>query len=665
MIFQNPKVLYALFAIAIPIIIHLFNLQKEKKVYFSSIRFLKEIKQKNKQRAKLKNILILLSRIFAISFLIFAFAKPYIPIKKQYFTKNIFIYVDNSLSMDIDFGNGNLLEIAKNNAKEIIKSYPDYYNFYIATNDFDKKHNTKYNKEDIFLQIDNINPTYKQKKFKDIIERINLIEKNKYHLYYISDLQETTFKFDNSTKQDLINQVTFIHLKNINLSNISIDSLFIAEPVFKNQNNINLSIKISNPSNNKIINEPLFLYVNNKQKSQQYITLSPNEKKEIIFDFIDNNEIISGDIRSQDVPITFDNKLFFTVNKLDKVNVSIINTINKKNSFRNLFKNDTSMFLFNEYELDKIDYNSLLVQNLIILNEIEKIPSGLLSTLLKFLDNGGSLLIVPPYDLVNLKEFNNLLKNLNINSIKKSITNNLKISDFVLENDIYANVFTNNDLEKIEFPFSKKHYEISKKIPYYEIINLANRDPFLINYNLTKGKIFQFISPLNNKYNNFTEHALFVPSLINIATSSCKLTPLYYTLNETKHIQSKEKLNNIKFSRIVGDNIDIIPTILNKNGNTLINHNNQITQPGIYTVYFNNKIEEKIAFNINSLENKIKAIDAEKLKINKNLSVIDSDFKISENIMKDIDGKKYWKYALLLSLLFFAIEILLIKKIKL
>ena len=42
--FQNPKLLYALLAIAIPIIIHLFNLQRNKKIYFSSIRFLKEIK---------------------------------------------------------------------------------------------------------------------------------------------------------------------------------------------------------------------------------------------------------------------------------------------------------------------------------------------------------------------------------------------------------------------------------------------------------------------------------------------------------------------------------------------------------------------------------------------------------------------------------------------
>ena len=72
--FQNPKLLYALLAIAIPIIIHLFNLQRNKKIYFSSIRFLKEIKQKKQQRTKLKNLLILLSRILAISFLTMAFA---------------------------------------------------------------------------------------------------------------------------------------------------------------------------------------------------------------------------------------------------------------------------------------------------------------------------------------------------------------------------------------------------------------------------------------------------------------------------------------------------------------------------------------------------------------------------------------------------------------
>ena len=59
-------------------------------------RELKEVKEDNRKRSKLKNILILISRILAISFLILAFAKPYIPSTNQQKTNNIFLYIDNS-----------------------------------------------------------------------------------------------------------------------------------------------------------------------------------------------------------------------------------------------------------------------------------------------------------------------------------------------------------------------------------------------------------------------------------------------------------------------------------------------------------------------------------------------------------------------------------------
>ena len=123
MIYQNPQLLYALSAIAIPIIIHLFNLRKHRVIYFSSIRFLKEIKDENRRKSRIRDILILISRILAIVFLVLAFAKPYIPDSNIKSTNQIFIYIDNSQSMDIDFGQGNLLNIAKKKAIEIIESY--------------------------------------------------------------------------------------------------------------------------------------------------------------------------------------------------------------------------------------------------------------------------------------------------------------------------------------------------------------------------------------------------------------------------------------------------------------------------------------------------------------------------------------------------------------
>ena len=324
------------------------------------------------------------------------------------------------------------------------------------------------------------------------------------------------------------------------------------------------------------------------------------------------------------------------------------------------------MFLFNEFELENINYSLLLKQDFIVLNETEEISSGLLSTLNTFLNKGGSLLIVPPPKLQDFKKFNALLSELKINNIKSNSTNDLKINDFILENDIYKNVFTNNDLSKIEFPSSNKHYKINKKTRFYEIIKLANKDPFLVNYDQKNGRIYQFTSPLSKEYNNFKEHALFVPTLINIATSSCKLTPQYYTLGKTRYIISKERSNDIQSIRISGNNFDIVPTIINQNGKKLIDHNEQITESGVYSISFNNKIKEKIAFNINSSENKIKTIDNKKLtniKIRNNLNFINSDLELSNQI-KNNESKEYWKIALMLSLLFFGIEILLIKKIK-
>ena len=54
-----PVFLWALFAVTIPIIIHLFNFKKYKKVYFTNVRFLKELQHQSKAKSRLKEILVL------------------------------------------------------------------------------------------------------------------------------------------------------------------------------------------------------------------------------------------------------------------------------------------------------------------------------------------------------------------------------------------------------------------------------------------------------------------------------------------------------------------------------------------------------------------------------------------------------------------------------
>ena len=149
MTYQNPQILYFLFAIAIPIIIHLFNFRKHKVVYFSSIRFLKEINEEKKAVSTIKQYLILLSRILALAAIVLAFANPYIPNSDNtLLNKNTIIYIDNSFSMNDISEKGRLLDIAKEKALQIVESESEENNFWIITNNFSSSENINKNKKE-------------------------------------------------------------------------------------------------------------------------------------------------------------------------------------------------------------------------------------------------------------------------------------------------------------------------------------------------------------------------------------------------------------------------------------------------------------------------------------------------------------------------------------
>ena len=81
--FVNPLFLLGLLAISIPVIIHLFNFRKFRKVYFTNVKFIEELRQQTQKHSQLKHLLVLLMRILAIVSLVLAFAQPYIPLNKN------------------------------------------------------------------------------------------------------------------------------------------------------------------------------------------------------------------------------------------------------------------------------------------------------------------------------------------------------------------------------------------------------------------------------------------------------------------------------------------------------------------------------------------------------------------------------------------------------
>jgi len=101
--FVYPFFLWFLAALSIPIIIHLFNFRRFKKIEFTNVRFLKEIKEQTQSHSKLKHLLVLLMRLMALAFLILAFAQPFVPTKSTESSGQqiVSLYIDNSFSMNL------------------------------------------------------------------------------------------------------------------------------------------------------------------------------------------------------------------------------------------------------------------------------------------------------------------------------------------------------------------------------------------------------------------------------------------------------------------------------------------------------------------------------------------------------------------------------------
>ncbi len=156
-----------------------------------------------------------------------------------------------------------------------------------------------------------------------------------------------------------------------------------------------------------------------------------------------------------------------------------------------------------------------------------------------------------------------------------------------------------------------------------------------------------------------------------MAIASIQIDAPYYIVNKDDQVNTNYKNLVKETPHIVSNEIDIIPTTINKNGKQVLELHNQINKNGIYSLKYNNNIVDKFAFNYNKTESRTTAWSYKELKnyisengnININL-FSSSDNQLSNTIKEHENGKEYWKTALLLSLLFFALEILIIKIIK-
>lgn len=673
--FIYPHFLFALFFILIPIIIHLFSFRRHKVIYFSNVRFLKDIKQQTKTANKLKHLLVLISRIFFISFLVLAFAQPYIPNKNEKILlgeKVVSIYVDNSFSMEALSENGTLLALAKSKAQEIVKSYGNSDKFQLLTNNFEAKHQRLVNKDEFLQILEEVNITPAVKNISNVISRqtdlLNSSNISGKEIYLLSDFQKTTNNFDNLITDSSI-KYTLVPIESNVSTNIYIDSIWFESPVRSIFQPEKLFVKVVNKSGKAIEDVPLKLTLNQQTVSPTSFTVQEDGESIIPLTYNNKNTgYIQGIITINDYPIVFDDDFYFTYTVSKNIPVMAIYG-NDENKFINaLFANDSSIVFTSQNEKN-IDYSLLTKHRFIILYDIEKISSGLSAELKRFVEEEGGYLLLFPSEKIDVENYNLFLSQLQCANYSMLDTTKRKVNFFNNKHRIFSNVFDKTP-ENIDMPTVSKYFPINRitRSVSEELMKLNNGTDFILEQKFGKGSLFLSAVPLSPSSSNFSSHAIFVPTLYNMALNSQPSEKLYYTIGNNQLIELNQKTISEKPLVIRGNNKEIIPGVIKRNFTEQLQTYNHITEKGFYSIVNENDTVAVTAYNYSRSESNLATYTNEELKeiINKkallNFSIIEPTVaNITKFITEKNKGISLWKLCIILALVFITTEIALLK----
>lgn len=640
--FKHPELLYALFLLVIPIFIHLFQLRRFKKLEFSNLDFLKRVRIKTRKSSQLKKWLILLTRMAIFSCIILAFSQPFSASKSALKNdKELVIYIDNSFSTQLIDTKGVSLQT------HLQKLYSqDFYDYKInwLTNDFSKRNTSAQNfKKDILT----INHSQRQLSPKEVIIKSNQLFSTKNNnsekrIIYISDFQS---KSEFPEVPDGIT-LDIIALKYQEVSNINIDSVFIANT---NIASVNLKVIITGQG---LIPEtvPISLYNKNKLIAKTAVNFGQDinsiKKKEVIFE-IDNNEKIEGKLEITDPNLKFDNNLYFSTNLRKKIKVlEIGNTDN--NYFKRIFKENE--FNFTQQGSKSLNYTNFSSQNFIILNELEQIPESLVTAIKLYTDQGGSLLIIPSSNAI-IEEYNQLYATLELGAILNFNKKEKKITKIEFENPLYKNVFE-KEIINFQYPIVNSFFNLNSSLQ--KVLSFEDSKPFL----LRKNHIYTSTAAINLQNSNFQNSPLIVPTFYNMAKQSLALPKLYYEIGKQNLYSISISLKQDEILKISDSLNTFIPLQQTKKNQVNIATENNPSNAGNYSITKDDIVIDKVSYNFDRQESILTYSNPNNWD---NTNLYNNVGDLFDNIALDNKINSFWKWFVILALLFLLIELVILK----
>lgn len=666
MLFSHPAMLWGLLAVLIPIAIHLFNLRRYRKVYFSNVDRLVNLQTENRRRSELRRWLVLAARVLAVVLLVLAFAGPVLPHKGQEVrtgTTAVSIFIDNSFSMEGAARDGSQLEVARQKAREIVSAYSPSDRYQLITCDMSGSQMRWLNRDELLAALDDLDPSPAVRTISEAAQRqatfLRQSGSANRHAFIVSDFQHSIADLDQLPPDSTV-RFTLVPLPGTATDNIYIDTLRLDAPAYFVGGSVAVEATIVNGGSHDAEKLPVKLYIDGRERAMATLDIPAGTSGTATLLFtIDKKGYVDGYVEIADYPITYDDKYYFTLGVGDRIGVLEVDGRTANPSLDKLFSADSSATFRHSNNLSQSDIQNA---DLVILNETQRLASGDAAWLTEWVQEGGSLLVIPP--AVNYpSELNTMLATMQAPQLGRWMPGNAKATTLDHGNTLYRNVFSSRS-DEMEMPSVQARYTLNgTQAVRQSVITLGDGSDLLTVTPYGDGKVYLFAMPLTAEYTDLVGQALFVPTLYNMALYSRPLPPPSHILGSTEPIvlQGQYDLSAKPPELTDGTDVSVLPDLRHAGGRQMMVQHGELTTAGIYRLG-----DEHLAFNYGRRESQLEFISpdevAKAIADHEGYSMLQPTERPLDQALRDRDsGRTLWRLCLILALLALAAEVALLK----
>ena len=691
MTFLNPAILFGLIAASIPILIHLLNLRKLKKIEFSTLQFLKELQKNKIRKIKLKQWLLLALRVLIILLIVTAFARPTLEgisiggTTSAAKTSAVFI-LDDTFSMSVIDQQGSYFNNAKQTIKEIVNQLQEGDEAsIILVSQQPEEINPTTNLERFINEIDDIPISYISSELNNtIIKAAEIVGESQNfnkEIYLLTDFQKGRLVSPENVinLNELLNeQVRFyaFDYSGKEILNTGISNLKLNTQIFEKNKPVKFEAEVTNYSSTPVNNLVVSLFIEDERLAQRSLNLNSGETKIASLEApAKGTGLIEAYVELEEDDILQDNKRYTSIYIPEKIEVLILSDEIEKSRFINLALQSGATKSFIEVATKNINqagatqfknYDAVIINN----SSFESISDKLRD----FLSEGKGLVIFPS-STGTAEAFSSSLMGLGLPGSGGLITaeNNqsIEFDEIDYNHPLFENIFLEKQKRQIESPSINTYYKINVLETGKSIIKIIDGSSFLSEYSESGGKVFLFNSSADLSWNDFPLKSIFAPLLNKIV--------LYISANKSENEEqfAGEKIN----VNILNRTLPQIRILRPDGKEDFININETISsnfltysfseQAGNYKFFSGKNLLNSVSVNTYPLESVVGHYSEnefenylDEIKFKGSFLMIDKNENPVEQILQARFGSELWRYFLIAALIIALIEMTVARNVK-